>query len=627
MERRLTAILCADVHGYSRLMGQNERATLASLTSCRKIIDSLIEGHRGRFVNSAGDSVLAEFASVVNAVECAVEIQTALKTENASLPPERRMEFRIGVNLGDVMVEGEQIYGDGVNVAARLESLAAAGGICVSGKVYDEVAGKLDLSYQDLGAQRVKNIAEPVRVFRVLPEAGTSRIPATNRGRARRLARRGGFSLAGVGIVIATIVLVQHLSLKPPHTSASIPTPGKPSLVAPDKPSIAVLPFTNLSGDPKQDYFSDGITDYLITDLSRLNGLLVIARNSTFAYKGKAITVQQIGRELGVRTVLEGSVFKAPSEVRITVDLADASTGANLWATRFDQPLKDVFTVQDQIVREIVTTLKLLSKAHDLQFPPTRVNPTNNLEAFDYWLRGNEEMDATKEGYLRWREMFEKAIALDPNYADAYASLATNYILALMVQYDKDPKTQQHIVELAQRALALDDANWNAYMVLGEHYGLERQYDRAIAYDRHAIAIDPNNPITYYWLGDVLTWAGKPAEAFKAEETAIRLDPHNADLYAINIGWAYSVMGQYAKALPFLLRHAKRYPDNIYVHFALAETYAELGRSTEARAEGAEIMRLNPQFSLRPQPGAHCPFKDEAVCQREEAALRKAGLK
>jgi class 3 adenylate cyclase len=282
VERKLTAILCADVYGYSRLMGGDEEATLATLTSHRRIIDSLIEQHHGRFVNSAGDSVLAEFASVVEAVNCAVDIQIALKTENSKLPPERRMEFRIGVNLGDVMAEGKQIYGDGVNVAARLESLADPGGICISGTVHEQVQDKLALSYEDSGEQTVKNIARPVHVWRVLLN-GTASHRETSRI-LRRYWRGGVLSLTGLAIIVGTIVLVQHVSLKPPRTSASIPPAQSPALALPDKPSIAVLPFANLSGDPQQEYFSDGITDDLVTDLSRVPGLFVIDRSSSFAY-------------------------------------------------------------------------------------------------------------------------------------------------------------------------------------------------------------------------------------------------------------------------------------------------------------------------------------------------------
>ena len=311
MERKLAAILCADVYGYSRLMGEDEEATLRTLTSHRKLIDSQIEQHHGRFVNSAGDSVLAEFASVVEAVNCAVEIQTGLKAENASIPPERRMEFRIGVNLGDVMVEGEQIYGDGVNVAARLESLAEPGGICISDTVHDQVSNKLALNYEDLGEQAVKNIAEPVRVYRVLLN-GAVAAPRRTQRIPRKYRRVGVLSFAGLAIVIVTIVLVQHLSLKPQPTHASIPPQEKPALPLPSIPSIAVLPFTNLSGDPNQEYFSDGISDQLINNLSRLPGLFVIARNSSFAYKGKATKEHEIGKELGVKYVLEGSAQSLP---------------------------------------------------------------------------------------------------------------------------------------------------------------------------------------------------------------------------------------------------------------------------------------------------------------------------
>jgi adenylate cyclase len=396
VERKLTAILCADVYGYSRLMGGDEEATLATLTSHRRIIDSLIERHHGRFVNSAGDSVLAEFASVVEAVNCAVDIQTALKAENAKLPSEHRMEFRIGVNLGDVMVEGDQIYGDRVNVAARLESLADPGGICISGTVHEQVRDKLALGYEDRGEQTVKNITRPVRVWRVLLDGSASPRPELRRA-PRRHWHAGVFSFVGLAIIASTIVIVQHLSLRPQPTHASIPPPPsaavpivQPStLPFPDKPSIAVLPFANVSGDPTQEYFSDGVTDQLITDLSKLPGLFVIDRNSSFTYKGKAVKAQEVSLELGVRLVLEGSTRKTPDGVRIAVELVDATTGANIWAERFDRPLRDIFAVQDEIVQKIVTTLDLEFKLGERGIPAgVRLQGTDKVEAFDDVLRG-----------------------------------------------------------------------------------------------------------------------------------------------------------------------------------------------------------------------------------------------
>jgi adenylate cyclase len=428
VERKLTAILCADVYGYSRLMGGDEEATLVTLTAHRKLIDSFIEQHHGRFVNSAGDSVLAEFASVVETVNCAVNIQTALKAENAKLPTERRMEFRIGVNLGDVMVEGDQIYGDGINVAARLESLADPGGICISGTVYEQVRDKLALGYKDSGEQTVKNIARPVPVWRVLLDGSVSPRRETRRA-PRRYWHAGAFSFAGFAIIAGTIVIVQHLSLRPQATHASIP-PSSPaviptvqsSLAFPDKPSIAVLPFANVSGDSTQEYFSDGVTDQRITDLSKLPDLFVIDRKSSFTYKDKAVKVQEVSRELGVQLVLEGSARKTSDGIRIAVQLVDATTGADLWAERFDRPLHDIFAVQDEIVQKIVTTLNLYFKLGERGFPEWgRTHGTNNLEAFDDVLRGAwYAWSLTQEGNAKARTMFEKAIELDPKYADAY---------------------------------------------------------------------------------------------------------------------------------------------------------------------------------------------------------------
>ena len=446
-------------------MGGDEEATLVTLTAHRKIIDSLIPQHHGRFVNSAGDSVLAEFASVVEAVNCAVDIQTALKTENAKLPPERRMEFRIGVNLGDVMVEGDQIYGDGINVAARLESLAAPGGICISGTVHEHVDKKLALNYQDLGAQRVKNIADPVRVFRVLPEPGAARTRKTQRVQ-RKYLRRGAFSLGGLAIIASASLLVEHISLKPPRTSASIPPAQSPALALPGKPSIAVLPFANLSGDPQQEYFSDGITDDLVTDLSRVPGLFVIDRGSTFAYKGKPAKVQEVGRELGVRYVLEGSARKTADRVRINVQLVDASTGDQIWTQRYDRQLHDIFALQDEIVQSLAATLHLQLTV--LQRGWSLPQRTKNLEAYDDFLRGFESLlNPTPDGLAKGRKMFEKSVELDPGYADAYGALAVSYFLGSIWQFDKEPGVLDRATESVDKAIALDDSEADAYAVRG----------------------------------------------------------------------------------------------------------------------------------------------------------------
>ena len=372
MERKLAAILSADVAGYSRLMGEDEVGTIRTLTASREITDSCIAQHHGRVVNTAGDSVLVEFASAVDAVQCAVEIQHALKARNADFPSERKMEFRIGINVGDVVVEGEQLYGDGVNVAARLQALADTGGIFVSGTVYDQIENKLSLNYEYLGEQAVKNIAKPVRVWRVVMDEAAAALAATQsalrpaspetRGvgtahRARITWPKGALVLMSLLLLVGIIVSVQYLSFRPPAPSANIPPEQPPALSLPDKPSIAVLPFTNLSGDPGQEYFSDGMTWDLITDLTKFSGLTVIFWYSAFPYKGKTVNVQEVSRELGVRYVLEGSARKTNSQVLITAQLADATTGGYVWAERYERPLQDLFAVQEEVRRKILVHL------------------------------------------------------------------------------------------------------------------------------------------------------------------------------------------------------------------------------------------------------------------------------
>jgi adenylate cyclase len=588
MERKLTAILCADVYGYSRLMGDNEEATFRTLASHRKIIDGLIEQHHGRFVNSAGDSVLAEFASVVNAVQCGIEIQAALKAENALLPENRRMEFRLGINLGDVIVDGEQIYGDGVNVAARLESLAEPGGICISHTVHDQVANKLPLSYEDVGEQSVKNIAKPVRVFRVLP-TGTATLRETQPV-VRRHLRRGAFSVVGLCIIAAIIVLVQHVSLKPPRTSASIPPAQKPALALPDKPSIAVLPFANMSGDHEQEYFSDGITDDLITDLSRLPGLFVIARDSTFTYKGKTAKLQDVSKELGVKYVLEGSVRKAADQVRITVQLADATTGTELWAERYDRPLRDVFALQDEIVRRIVTTLNLQIALSQQGIVIPR--STDNLEAYDDLLRGTQYLVSdTKDGNIKARQMFEKAIALDRRYSAAYVLLAASYFQGWVLSFNPDPNGLERAFQLVQQSIALDDSIAIAHGQLAAIYVQRGQNDQALAEAQRGIALDGNSADSYFWLAEVLNNQGKPTEALIAAQKAMRLDPRNGANYLFEEGFAYSQLGLWEEAIPALRTCLARYPNHLWARAWLAVDYFNLGDRDAARAATAQVER------------------------------------
>jgi TolB-like protein/class 3 adenylate cyclase len=426
MERKLAAIFSTNVKGYSRLMGDDEMATIHTITAYREVMTSLIQQHRGRVVDSPGDNLLAEFPSVVEAVQCAVAIQQELKARNAELPPHRRMEFRIGINLGDVIADGDRLYGDGVNIAARLEGLAEGGGLCISGTVYDQVKTRLPLDYEELGAQAVKNIAEPVRVYRVHLEPG-ARAP-TRQQPTRPAAMtwwRGALTVVGLLLLLGGGVAVWQRVFRPPSPTGVVPATETPTLAPPDKPSIAVLPFANLSGDPTQEYFSDGMTEDLITDLSKLSGLFVIARNSVFTYKGQAVKPQQVSQELGVRYVLEGSVRKAGERVRITAQLVEAMTGYQRWAERYDRDLKDIFAVQEEMAWKIVAALAVqLTGGEKARL---RRKDTDNLEAYDYYLRGEDffhlyKQSLSQEANAQAQQMFERAITLDPKFAAAHAA-------------------------------------------------------------------------------------------------------------------------------------------------------------------------------------------------------------
>ena len=578
MERRLATILAADVVGYSRLMEADEEATLATLNAYRRFIDERIVDHRGRVFGGAGDSVIAEFASPVEAVRCGVKIQQELATRNAELPEDRRMQFRIGVNLGDVMAEGENLFGDGVNIAARLEQLADPGGIYVSDDIYRQVEGKVDVAFDDLGEQRVKNITKPVRVFR---------------------ARLGEDTAAGA-------------------LGSSEPLP------LPDKPSIAVLPFTNISGDLEQEYFSDGITEDIITDLSKVSALFVIARNSVFTYKGRAVRVQEVSRDLGVRYVVEGSVRKSGNRVRITAQLIDGMSGGHMWAERYDRDLTDIFALQDEITEKIVAALQVKLTEGEQEQVARRY--TENLVAYDYFLRGRaDQARATKETNAQAREMFERAIELDPNFAGAYAVLSHTYSRDWSYQWSDDTQALERASEAAKKAVTLDDSLPLAHARLAWIYLWRRQHEQAIAEVKRAIFLDPNFAEGYARLGIILTYAGRPGEGIDLVKKAMRLDPHYPPLYLFYLGHAHYLVGQYEEAIAVLKRSFTRNPDQLPSHLDLAVIYCELGRKEEARAEVAEVLRISPRASLEGQR-ERMLFKDQAVLERYLENLRKAGL-
>jgi adenylate cyclase len=644
VKRKLTAILAADVKDYSRLMGEDEEATLHTLHAHRQVTDAFIAQYQGRIVNTAGDSILAEFASVVAAVRCAVDIQRALKTHNTALPASRQMEFRIGINLGDVMADGEQIYGDGVNIAARLESLANPGGICISGTVYEQVENKLALQYEDLGEQLVKNIARPVRVYRVqmekvppLPVEQASSLPAARmaappegQGELRRvgIAHHSWVIAATIGLLLigGTVTAIRYFARPTlsPQSSALI-TQESSALPLPDKPSIVVLPFVNISEDPKQEYFSDGLTEDLTSDLSKISSLFVIARNSAFTYKGKAVKVQEVSQALGVRYVLEGSVRKDEHRVRVTAQLVDAATGYHLWSERYDRTLQSLFALQDELRQKIVLALKVkLTPEEQERFKRA---PTNNLEAYEFVLRGWEQLNRyTKAANAQARQMFGKAVELDPTYAAAYAFLSHTYLREWGLQWSQESQGLEQGLTFAQKAVGLNDSLALAHQLLGLAHLWKKQYEQALAEGERAIVLDPNNADGYTNLAQIRSFVGQPEEAIELVEKAMRLSPHYPASYLYSLGVAYYLAGRYEEAVAALKGAIIRNADLQPAHLILAATYSEWGRGEEAQAEVMAVMKINPAFSLETNK-RRLPFKDVAELERYLAALRKAGLK
>jgi adenylate cyclase len=514
----MSAILSADVKDYSRLMSADEEGTVKDLNACREIIAKCVDDHRGRVVDSPGDNVLAEFASTVEAVKCAVQIQKKLKARNANLSESKRMEFRIGVNLGDVIEEEGRIYGDGVNIAARLEGLADPAGICISGTAFDQVKGKLPLGYEFVGEQTVKNIPDPVRAYKVLME---ERDAGKLIGVEKKAPKGRWLEVAAVIFFVSIGLIIYKF-----YVSKQVP-PFKEALG--EKASIAVLPFDNMSTDPDQEYFGDGISEDLITDLSKIPDLLVISRLSSFTYKGKSVKVQQIGEELGVRYLLEGSVRKANGDVRINAQLIDAATGQHLWAERYDGNTSDIFALQDKITRKIAASLAVKLTRQDQERLTQK--GTKNMEAYETYLKGATLVNSLRNDVDKFAEAlpwFEKAIELDPDYSLAYAALAETYLFGLGFGLDRKLEISPRVAFLRGTnylRTAMKNPSYISYRMAARVYALQRQFEKAVDFGTKAIALGPNEYRNNAFMAMYLIFAGRPDEGIFYAEKMRKADP------------------------------------------------------------------------------------------------------
>jgi adenylate cyclase len=623
-KRKLSAILSADVKGYSRLMGEDELTTVETLKKYREVMTTLIQQYRGRVVDFPGDNLLAEFGSVVDAVEGAVKIQQELKNRNAELPEDRRMAFRIGVNLGDVIEEEDRIYGDGVNVAARLEALADPGGICISKTAFDQIETKLPLGYEYLGEQKVKNIAKPVGAYRVLMEPRVTVAVAGEEKKAWPVRRKAILAGALAVLVLAIAVAIWNYYFRPTTPSVEPASEERMAFPLPERPSIAVLPFVNMSEDPKQEFLSDGLTEEIITALSKVRNMFVIARNSTFTYKGKPVKIQQVAEELGVRYVLEGSVRRSEDRLRITAQLIDAVTGHHLWAERYDRELKDLFALQDEITMKILTALQVeLTLGEDARMGS---KGTSNLEAYLKLLQARELAGRyNKEDHVRAQQLIEEAIAVDPQYAGAYRFLGATYVMEQVMGWSKSPEQSlERALEMAQKALALDASFAEAYALVGRIHLARGEYEKAIAKGEQAYALDSNSSHVLAALAYSLQYAGRAEEAIEFYEKAIRLDPIPPSWFLFGLGRSYCDAARYEEAIVAYKKLLDRTPNDLWAHIGLTATYSLAGREEEARAAAAEALKIDSKLSV--ECFRTWPYKDQAYVDRLIDALRKAGI-
>ena len=579
IQRRLAAIMAIDVVGFSRLMGADEVGTLARLKALRaNLIDPRIAEYQGRIVKEMGDGLLVEFASIIDAVQCADDVQTAMAERAGEEIEGQTIALRIGINLGDIIAEGDDIFGDGVNIAARLEGLAKPGGICISGSAHDQIRQKLDLVFEFLGAKQVKNIAEPVRAYSMVPGRAPSGLPTSD----------------GAG--------------------ANLP--------APNKPSVAVLPFDNMSGDAAQDYFADGITEDIITELSRFSELFVIARNSSFTYKGRPVKVQDVGVELGVRYVVEGSVRKAGDRVRVNVQLIDSSNGNHIWADRYDRELADIFEVQDELTQRIVASVS--GRVDAAEKARVKRQPPDPMAALDYLLAGKiHHHRVTPEDNAEALRLLEMAIDLDPDFAEAHAWKACTMGQALEFGFAPDPEElESRALAALDTALSLDEDNVECHRLLCEVYMSAGQLDRATTHGARAIGQNPNDPRLVAQQGELLTWLGRPLEGIEWVEKAMRLDPHGRSGRAHLLGRALYGARRYEDAIEAIAMIAKPR----YGHCAFtAASHGQLDRPSDAATSVNAVLKQKPDFSVVEFVGS-LPYAEQADRDHLADGLRKGGL-
>jgi adenylate cyclase len=595
--RKLTAILSADVAGYSRLMQDDESATVRTLEAYKQIISDLVKQHRGRVVDSPGDNLLAEFASVVDGVQCAVAVQKELQALNSELPENRRMLFRIGVNLGDVIEEAERIYGDGVNIAARLERMARPGGLCISGNAFEQIENKLPLHCDYLGEHEVKNISRPVRVYRAIIEAGVHK---PQRWKTTAIYKKIlAFGVVGILIVTAGVVIWQHSMApapKPPLKTEN----EKLAYVPPSIPSLAVLPFANLSGDSAKDYLSDGLSDSLINAMTKLPQIFVVARNSSFTYKGKNVDVKLIGRELGVTYVLEGSVQWSGDNLRIAAQLIDATTGLHAFSEQYDRGFRELFALQDDITIKVMTAMRVkLTEGEEAQL---FAKGTQKIDAYLKAMQANHYRlgSFSKDNMARARQLGEEAIALDPNYGMAYSIVAGAIGSEVLQDIYKDREgALDRGMTLAQKAVSLDESNAISHYILGYlHILRNRDYEKGIAEAERAVALEPNSADAYTGMGMCLFWGGRFNEAIPALEKAIRLSPIPSTRCMLFLAITYRAIGKLDESITIYKNLGEKYPNSSQVRDGLVASLVLAGREDEAQEVAAEIYRIDPGYSL-----------------------------